>query len=253
MTNYYLKRGDKAIGPLPFERLEALYQAGKLQESTSISVSPKGPWMPFSQLQTEMSSGAIESSGGNAATNGDGLFSGGFPMDGIPQIAPPVAATQYWTPPQSTSTASSRRRTTDSSDFEEEEAPFLVRVLAPWAGENSLARYGNLDRYTKIMKFFTRLFFILGMIVVGLGLLVGTIWGCYSLITGKDLWAVLLRIELDDEDQPDRYFVLVQMLAGYIGTLIQLVFLHLFYIVSMAICDFFRLAMDVEANTRRSR
>jgi hypothetical protein len=243
MTNYYLKRGDKAIGPLPFERLEALYQVGKLQESTSVAVSPKGPWMPFSQLQTEMSSGAIESSGGNAATNGDGLFSGGFPMDGIPQIAPPVAASQYWTPPQSASTATSRRRTTDPSDFEEEEAPFLVRCFAPWAGENSLARYGNLDRYAKIMKFVTRLLFVLGIVVVVIAFLSSTTTGIYAFVTGLDT----------NGEEIDRIYVFLGMLGVYTILSIQFLLLHLFYIVSMAICDFFRLAMDVEANTRRSR
>jgi hypothetical protein len=267
MTNYYLKRGDKAIGPVPFERLDALCKAGKIQETTSVATSAKGPWISFRQLRTEVNSVSADNLGGTKASDGDGLFSAGFPEDGIPQIAPEVAVSPYWTSPQNASVSKSRPRTTDSSDFEEvvtlawfsslaggrprttdssdfeeEDASFLVRCFAPWAGENSLARYGNLDRYIKIMKFVTRFLFVLGIIGILLGFLVSTISGIYNLITESEVNGV----------EVDRTFVFLRMLFMYIVLVIQLALLHIFYIFSMAVCDFFRLTMDVEANTRRN-
>jgi hypothetical protein len=228
MSNYYLKRGEKAFGPLSWERLESLAASGKIGDTASIATSAGGPWKSFGEFQSELvgdKEKPVESSGG---------FLGGFPLDTIPPVSATPSSSSYWSAPPAApaSRVVRQSRTTDSTELEEEEASFFVRIFLPWAGENSQARYGNLDRYIKIFKFINRFFFILGLISVILAAVGSSL---YVFVSGE--YTV--------------FEVVGSTILGFIWTIVLLLVLHLFYIASMALCDFLRLAMDVEANTRR--
>jgi hypothetical protein len=86
MSNYFLKKGEKAFGPFTWDRLEALAASGKIDATDSISTSSKGPWRPFSALQAEMAA-IVSDSPDQSDTN----FLQGFPMEDLQQ---PVAASQ---------------------------------------------------------------------------------------------------------------------------------------------------------------
>ena len=228
MSNYYLKRGEKAFGPLSWERLESLAASGKIGETASIATSAGGPWKSFGEFKSEL--GADR----EPQEETSGAFLAGFPLDQIPQASAPPPSGSYWSAPPAApaSRVARQSRTTDSTELEEEESSFFVRIFLPWAGENSQARYGNLDRYIKIFKFINRFFFILGLI-------------------GIILAAVGITVYVLFSGEVTVFEAFFAAILGFLWTILLLLVLHLFYIASMALCDFLRLAMDVEANTRR--
>lgn len=236
MSNFYLKRGEKAFGPLTWERLKALAESGKIGATARVSTSSNGPWKSFGDLQSEMEPQE------ESQPESSGVFLGGFPLDPIQPTSPTSASDTYWSaPPPSPAVSASRKyRTTDSSDLEQEEASFFARLFIPWAGENSQARYGNLDRYIKIFKFMNRFLFILGLIGIMLHVAISTIFFVFALFTSSGLFEEMSVAE-----------TMIYTIGAYLWAVLALLFLHLFYIASMALCDFLRLAMDVEANTRK--
>jgi hypothetical protein len=54
MSSFYLKNGEKAFGPLAWERLVLMVQTGKIGATSSVSTTAKGPWRPFSDFQAKM-------------------------------------------------------------------------------------------------------------------------------------------------------------------------------------------------------
>lgn len=236
MTKYYLQRGDRVIGPFGLQKIEELLQAGKLEPSSQISESAKGPWKAVSDLQPRETSTFSGVAGQEVPTpvNNSELPNSPDPWGSVLAAPPPstpfhIPPNNFWTP--QTAPTTPVRRTTDPTDAEAYDASFIERCFCPWLGENNKTRYGNLDRYMQIFKLVSRVGFVLGLILLVLMLMGG-----------------LSAMVVADAPFEVKAGIVLYML---IGLPLFLVVLHLAYILNMALCDFLRLMMDIEANTRR--
>ncbi len=230
--NYYLKKGEKSIGPLTFDRLVALQQQGKIQSDALVAESVKGPWVTMKELEAHLGPIAAEQ-----------VHSGGtFDLGGLlPPSAP--ASRAYWSPNHNTFRGGNENSEASRSvTVESEDANVLIRFFFPWIGENSKNRYGNLDRYIAIYKFANRVGFMVWTVALML-LLVCMVLG--TIMTGGNA--------INNGEQERVPAIVGSLLGGIVLIAILFAILHLLYIAFMAIIDFLRLMIDVEANTRKSR
>lgn len=244
---YYIRKGNKAIGPLTLNRLTELLQQGTLQPDSIIGQSAKGPWLPLVDILRSENpiSETPAPSLPSETTRSNADFSA---MDLVPGQANIIAgsASTYWQ--QATVSQSKLKKTNHAKSVDQSQTPWYVRAFAPWVGENDRGRYGNLERYIEIYKSVNVICFVLGFIAVTGWLVFFEV--VYSL-------AMLERFKsASDKQFPETAQILsIWMLQSFAILLVSLVgylLLHLLYIISMAFIDFFRLMIDVEGNTRQA-
>lgn len=252
-ASYYLRKGEKAIGPLTFSRLIELRDQGKIQSESMIATSGKGPWMTLGELEESLAEpvpagGALgDQAFGDQAFGDQGL--GGMDLGSLIPPSSPLPNSPWnsakpspYSSPAAPLNRQSTKRKREQQTIETEEASTFQRLFMPWAGENSQSRYGNLERYITIFKWANRVFFLIcaALIVIALiSLAVASIvLPFYAIAQGQAL-AI-----------PGMVFALV---VGLLIIALYGALLHLFYIASMALVDFIRLMIDIEGNTRGER
>lgn len=231
-SNYYLKKGDKSVGPLTFDRLASLREQGKIQADALVAESPKGPWITLGELEASLAPVVVEE--GNAF--------GGLDLGSMIPPAKTTSPAMWIQDPNSFARNQKASAAKEPATVETEDAILLKRFFFPWIGENYSNRYGNLERYIAIFKFANRVGFTVCTVLIVLwliGFLVSIIfYGGTTLFNGN---MEVLPI-----------FLLT--FAGAILIFFALfAVLHLAYIASMAMIDFLRLMIDLENNTRKSR
>ena len=95
MTNYFVQRGAKKIGPLAAGKVLSLIKAGKILPTDAIATDKNGPWKPVAEvpaLQAALGQGSVESPApatGNpvGTVNLQGQAPGPNPDE--PRLAPP--------------------------------------------------------------------------------------------------------------------------------------------------------------------
>ena len=231
-SNYYLKKGDKSVGPLAFDRLASLREQGKIQADALVAESAKGPWMTWDKLEASLAPVVAEEL--NAF--------GGLDLGSMLPPANTASPAMWIQDPNSFVRNQKASAAKEPATVETEDASFVKRFFFPWIGENYSNRYGNLERYIAIFKFANRVGFTICTVLFVLlliGFLVSLIFlGGTTLIDGNM------------EVLP----VFLLTFAGAILIFFALfAVLHLSYIASMAMVDFLRLMIDLEKNTRKSR
>lgn len=246
---FYIRRGNKAIGPLTLERLRELQQQGSLQSDSIIGESSSGPWLPLEKiLEThspipQANSSSLQQDNSTSSFDLSNLDLG----SNIPPIPASIATSTFWDQPNlkpikakaSTNNSKNKKLTKPT------ETPWYIRAVAPWVGENERGRYGNLERYIEIYRTVSVICFILGFAALTLLFFFGELAAILKML-------VLIRGDRGGAGSfgpiPDWLFTSIFFLIAYpIGLLV----LHLLYIVSMAFIDFFRLMIDLEGNTRK--
>ncbi len=247
--SYYLRKGEKAIGPLTFARIIELRDQGKIQSESMIATSGKGPWMTLGELEESLA----EPVPANHSPQNEGF--GGMDLRAlIPTASPsmniplnsPYAATQPspYLAPAHHSSRSTSNRARESKTIETEEASTFTRLFMPWAGENSESRYGNLERYITFFKWATRVGFLIGAVLLAI----------LTVILSVALVLVpIQKLTNSSMEMADAEMAFVSRLGGLVLIILYFALLHLAYIASMALVDFVRLMIDIEGNTRKER
>jgi hypothetical protein len=242
---YYIRRANKAIGPLSLERLKELLQQGTLQSDSIVGDSPSGPWLQLAEIIEATNPKPEPPPPPPQAENSSNGFD--FPQidfGNVSASAQSAAVSTYWDQPSSTQF---KAKTSNKAKSAEPTAtPIYIRAFAPWVGENERGRYGNLERYIEIYRSVSVVCFVLGFIAISASFL---IFEGFSIIV---LVSEMNRLTVNEGSGKTR-LILMWMLQSFgfmVSYLLAFLFLHLVYIVSMAFIDFFRLMIDVEGNTR---
>jgi hypothetical protein len=247
-ASYYLRKGEKAIGPLTFSRLIELRDQGKIQSESMIATSGKGPWMTLGELEESLAEpvpagGALgDQAFGDQGLGGMDLGSLIPPSSPLPNLPWNSAKPSPYSSPAAPINRQSTKRKREEDTIETAEASTFQRLFMPWAGENSQSRYGNLERYITIFKWANRVFFVICAVMLALATVIVAI----ALVV-----APLTAISQGDFLDIPRRIGLI--LVGFLIIALYGALLHLFYIASMALVDFIRLMIDIEGNTRGER
>jgi hypothetical protein len=164
---------------------------------------------------------------------------------GVPafDFTPPAAAAST---PQSAPrpTAAQKQLAQARSDEESRSSTGFLWVLAPWTTENTSHKYGNLYRFNLIYASVARIGFIIMSVFVILGALF------YGIVfPALMIWGAIMP----DVPYTNKIVPAIGIFAlTSIVTLFYFALMHLFYIFTMAVTDYFRCLMDTEENTRRS-
>lgn len=248
---FYIRRGNKAIGPLALERLQELLRQGSLQSDSIIGESSSGPWLPLEKILESYAPKVRESVPAptpaaefEQAPSPEKPAADGLGLDGIDfaSMAPPATPPVYW---QSQATAKPTSKI--GIKPKQTETPWYLRILAPWLGENERSRYGNLERYIIVFRVVAIVSYIIGFVA----LCVYTILGVFFLVSNLiEINGSNTRLKASDLAFYNTRGLLTILLA-IPAFLLGWVILHLFYIISMAFIDFLRLMIDLEGNTRK--
>jgi hypothetical protein len=249
-ASYYLRKGEKAIGPLTFSRLIELRDQGKIQSESMIATSGKGPWMTLGELEESLAEpvpagGALgDQAFGDQGLGGMDLGSLIPPSSPLPNLPWNSAKPSPYSSPAAPLNRQSTKRKREEQTIETEEASTFTRLFLPWAGENSESRYGNLERYISIFKWATRIGFLIGAVL--LAILTVILFVALVMVP-------IQKLNNSSMDMADAEIAFVSRLGGLVLSIVYFALLHLAYIASMALVDFVRLMIDIEGNTRRER
>jgi len=206
--------------------------------SCSAVMSKKATTCPKCGLSGVAAQKAQSNSSGTDASVFAGLDLAQF---GVPTVL--ESPSQFAVPNPSQQLLNKARKEQKSRDQDDDSGGGIVWLIAPWTVENVSHKYGNLHRFNQFYSTMARVGFVFQLMISVLAFVVCGVVMPMRILSGA------LGSEMP---LADHYFMaFLWFCVALLVTILYMLLVHLLYILTMAVTDYFRCLMDTEENTRK--